>query len=105
MKLQVYVIEDAGIEEYSLPLYAPTNVGAKRQFVAQLRILPPSARGDYNLVHIGQYDTDLCYHTPSDRMCILNGADETVLESIEEDKNFYNPRIDNLETKNAEVIK
>ena len=105
MKLQVYVIEDVGIEEYSLPLYAPTHVGAKRQFVAQLRILPPSARGDYNLVHIGQYDTDLCYHTPSERTMLFNGADESVFESIEEDKKFYNPRIDNLETKNAEVIK
>ena len=105
MKLQVYVIEDAGIEEFSLPLYAPTHVGAKRQFIAQLRILPPSARGDYNLVHIGQYDTDLCYHTSSERTTLFTGADESVFESIEEDKKFYNPRIDNLETKNAEVVK
>ena len=105
MKLQVYVIQDAGIEEFSLPLYAPTHVGAKRQFIAQLRILPPSARGDYNLVHIGQYDTDLCHHTSSERTTLFNGADQSVFESIEEDKNFYNPRIDNLETKNAEVVK
>ena len=56
-------------------------------------------------LHIGEYDTDLCYHTPSDRKWLLNGADQSVFESIEEDKNFYNPRIDNLETKNAEVVK
>ena len=105
MKMQVYVIEDVGIEEFSLPLYAPTHAGAKRQFIAQLRILPPSARGDYSLVHIGEYDTNLCYHTPSDRKWLLNGADESVFKSIEEDKNFYNPRIDNLETKNSEVVK
>ena len=43
--------------------------------------------------------------TSSERTTLFNGADESVFESIEEDKKFYNPRIDNLETKNAEVVK
>ena len=74
-------------------------------YSARLASVTAASSGDYNLVHIGQYDTDLCYHTSSERTTLFNGADESVFESIEEDKNFYNPRIDNLETKNAEVVK
>ena len=40
MKMQVYVINDLGVEQLSLPMFAPTHVGARRQFVAALRTLP-----------------------------------------------------------------
>ena len=56
MKYGVYVIEDGGTGTRSMPFFAESNVVAKRQFVAMLRTLPPSVRGDFTVDFIASYD-------------------------------------------------
>ena len=103
MKMQVYVINDLGVEQLSLPMFAPTHVGARRQFVAALRTLPPSARADYTLEHIGEYDTETGYMLSSQRSLISAGNDASITSAIAEDFHFYAPKIDDFETKESEV--
>lgn len=103
MEYQVYVIRDNGIEESSLPFYAQNDVGAKRQFVAQLRMLPPSVRGEYDLMHVGSYDTDLCYHTSTPGNIVVNGAHKDIFATCQEDEAFFRARVENLATKGADT--
>ena len=101
MKTEVFIIRDNGVEENSMPFYAPNVHAAKRQFVAQLRVLPPSARREYSLMSIGHYDTDTCYHSNTGADTVCSGFDEHIFNAVIEDEEFYRPRVDNLSVKES----
>lgn len=97
MKFCVYVIRDRGVESSSLPFYVASEVVAKRQFSVALRQVPPSARPDFALVHIGTYDDVSCYHDPIPVLNeICDGTDDLVVAAIQADADFYRVGVDQL---------
>ena len=92
MKYGVYLIEDGGTGTRSMPFYAESDLVAKRQFVATLRTLPPSVRGDFRVDRIASYDDySLMFDSDSAREYapIFTGADADIAKMIEMDAPFY----------------
>ena len=73
-----------------MPFFAPTSVVAVRQFCASLRTLPPSCRGDFELLSIASYDHSNYEVTDAfSATSIAVGSDEQVVKMIEQDLPFY----------------